>query len=84
MGNFGLNGGIPGITNTHDALCFVCKRDTESLGHFRFDCPDFREHFDSLWSNPCLKVTARNPLDGEHIIGFLMSLDQPCCSQAVF
>ena len=36
MGNFGLNGGITWNTNTDDALCFVCKRDTETLGHFFF------------------------------------------------
>ena len=76
MDNFDLNGGIPWITNADDVLCFVCKRDTETLGHFLFDCPDFREHFDSLWSNMCLKDTASNPLDGGHIVGFLMSLDQ--------
>ena len=75
MGNFGLNEGIPWITNNDDALCFVCKRDTETLSHFLFDCPDFREHFNSLCSNLCLKVTASNPLDGGHIIGFLMNLD---------
>ena len=34
MGNFGLNGGIPWVTNTDDALCFVCKTDTQALGHF--------------------------------------------------
>ena len=76
MGNFGLNGGIPWITNTDDALCFVCKRDTETLGHFLFDCPDFRQHFDSLWSNLCLNVTASKPLDGGHIVGFVMSFDR--------
>ena len=37
MGNFGLNGGIPRITKTGDAFCFVCKRDTETLDHFLFD-----------------------------------------------
>ena len=48
MSNFDLNGGIPLITNIADALCFVSRRDTETLDHFLFDCPDFREHFDSL------------------------------------
>ena len=76
MGNFGLNGGIPWITNTDDVLCFVCKRDTETLGHFLFDCPDFQEHFDSLRSNLCLEVSASNRLDGEHIVSFLAGLDQ--------
>ena len=60
MGNFGLKGRIPWITNTDDALCFVCKRDT--LDRFLFDCPDFREHFDSFWSNLYLKVAGSNPL----------------------
>ena len=41
MGNFGLNGGIPWITNADDALSFVCKEHTETLCHFLFDCPDF-------------------------------------------
>ena len=63
------------ITKTDDALCFVCKRGTETLGHFLFDCPDFREHFDSLWSKLCPKVTASNPLDGGQFVGFLVSLD---------
>ena len=76
MGNFGLNGAIHCIINTDDALCFVFKRDTETLDHFLFDCPDFGGHFDSLWSNLCLKVTGSNLLDGEHIVAFLMSLDQ--------
>ena len=53
MGNFGLNGGIPSITKIDGALGFVCKRDTETLGHFLFDCPDFQERFDSPWSNLC-------------------------------
>ena len=76
MGNFGLNGEIPWITNTDDDLCYLRKRDTETLGHFLFDFPDFRGHFDSLWSNLCLKVTASNPLDGGHIVGFIVSLDR--------
>ena len=64
MGNFSLNEGIPWITNTDGAPCFVWKRDTKNLKQFLFDCPDFREHFDSLWSNFILKVTISRPLDG--------------------
>ena len=37
-------------------LFALCVRDNETLGYFVFDCPDFREHFDSFWSNLCLKV----------------------------
>ena len=42
MGNFRLNGGIPWITDTDDALCFVCERVTETRSNFLFDCPAFR------------------------------------------
>ena len=57
IGNYCLNLGIPWIADTDDALCFVCKRDSETLSHFLFDCPDFWEYFDSLWSSLNLKVT---------------------------
>ena len=76
MGNFGLNEGIPWITNTNDAPCFVFKRDAETLRYFVFHCSDFQEHFGSLWSNLSLNVTTSNPLDGRHIQCFLMGLYQ--------
>ena len=58
-------------------LFAVCVKEILTLQVIFFlTCPDFREYFDSLWSNLCLKVTANNPLDGGHIAGFLMSLDQ--------
>ena len=76
MGSLGLNGGIPWLSNTDGALCFVCKRDTENLDHFLFDCPAFHGHFDSLWSNLSLKVLSCNPTDGKHIVGFLQNLDR--------
>ena len=75
-GNFGPIEEIPWITNTDGAPCFVCKRDNETLRHFIFDCSDFQELVDSLWSNLHLTVTISNPVDGRHTQGFLMSLDQ--------
>ena len=48
MGNFGLNGGIPWLSNTDGAACFLCKVDIETVNHFLLDCPNFREHFDSV------------------------------------
>ena len=74
MGNFGLNGRIPWITNTDGALCFVCKRDNETLGYFLFGCPNFREHLTHFGQTFAPKVTTSNPLDGRHVAGFLMNL----------
>ena len=76
MGNFGLNGGIPWLSNTDGALCFICKGDVETVNHFLFDCPYFRENFDTLWSNLISKVTVYNQTDGLQISQFIMNLDQ--------
>ena len=29
-----LNGGVPCLTDTDDALCFICKTEVEDLNHF--------------------------------------------------
>ena len=76
MGNFGLNGGIPWLTNAEGATCFVCKQGVETVDHFLLECPGFKEHLDSLWDK--LKTEARylNPIDGERIVNFITNLDQ--------
>ena len=76
MGNFGLNGCIPWLCNTDGAICFLCKVGIETVSHFLLDCPNFREHFDSLW--PILIVTVRkfNDIDGRQISEFIAKLDR--------
>ena len=59
-----------------DALCFTCKESNDNLYHFLFDCPYFRENFDSLWSNLVIKATNCNSADGSHVSSFLTNLDQ--------
>ena len=49
MGSFGLNGGIPWLTNTKGATCFVCKQGVKTVNHFLLECPGFKENLDSLW-----------------------------------
>ena len=76
MENFGLNGGIPWITNTEGATCFVCKQGVETVSHFLLECPVFKENLDFLWEK--LKTRARilNPVDGDQIVDFIINLDQ--------
>ena len=76
MGNFGLNGGIPWLCNTDGAICFICKVDVETVSHFLHDCPNFREHFDSLWANLTVKVKKFNDIDGSQISEFIAKLDR--------
>ena len=76
MGNFGLNGRVPWLTNTDGELCLVCKNSVEDVSHFLSDCSSFRDNFDSLWSNPSQKLTACNPSDGTQTSHFISSLDR--------
>ena len=76
MGNFGLNGSVPWLTNTVGELCLFCKNSVEVVSHFLSDCSSFRDNFESLWSNLSQKLIACNPSDGTQISHFISSLDR--------
>ena len=76
MGNFGFSAELPWASKADDALCFICKEFNDNLYHFFFDCPYFRDNFDSLWSNLVIKATNCNSADGSHVSSFLTNLDQ--------
>ena len=48
MGNFGINGGVPWLTNTDGELCLLSKESVEDVSHFLLDCPNFRDDCISL------------------------------------
>ena len=83
MGNFGLNGGVPWLTNTDGELCLFCKYSVEDVSHFLSDCSSSRYNFESLWSNLSQKIIACNPSDRTQISHFISSLDRQqnlfCC-----
>ena len=76
MGIFGLNGGVPWLTNTDGQLCLFCKNSVEDVSHFLSDCSSFRDNFESLWSKTKPKITACNPSDRTQISHFISSLDR--------
>ena len=76
MGNFGFSAELPWASKADDALCFICKESNDNLYHFLFDCPYFRDNFDSLWSNLVIKATNCNSADGSHVSSFLTNLDK--------
>ena len=45
------------------------------MSYFLLDCPNFREHFDSLWAN--LTVKKFNDIDGRQISESVAKLDRP-------
>ena len=71
-----MNGGIPWLSNTEGAACFLCKVDIETVNHFLLDCLNFWEHFDSLWANLTIKVKKFDYIDGRQISEFIDKLDQ--------
>ena len=48
IGNFGLNGSVPWLTNTEGEFCLLCKESVEDVSHFLLDCPSFRVNHESL------------------------------------
>ena len=76
MGWLSLNGGIPWLLNTDGAHCFVCKSDIETLDHFLFNCPAFRQNFEMRWSSLNHKIKNCNPVDADNIIQFILNLDK--------
>ena len=76
MSNFGLNGCIPWLQNTDDAICFICYKEIESVTHFLLDCSYFRNNFDSLWNKLKLKIAQSNQTDGVYICNFITNLDR--------
>ena len=64
------------VSNTDGVICFLCKVDIETVSHFLLDCPNFREHFDSLWANLTVKVTKLNDTEGRQTSEFSPKLDR--------
>ena len=76
MGNYGLNGGIPWLSNTYGAHCFFCKESIEDVSHFVFDCSEFRANFEFVCANLNPKIMSSNAIDGAQIASFIISLDR--------
>ena len=75
-GNLGLNGGVPWLSNTEDALCFICKENVENVNHFLSECREFLDNFDSIWLNLRQKIVSVSPIHGPQIFYFIHHLNQ--------
>ena len=78
MGNLGLNGGVPWLSNTEGEICFICKENVEDVEHFFFDCREFKVNFESIWCNLRQKILTANPTDGAQIYDFISHLNKQC------
>ena len=65
-----------GISNTEGATYFVCKQGVETVNHFLFKCPGFKENLGSLWDKLKAKARHLNLIDDNQIVDFVTTLDQ--------
>ena len=75
VGNCGLHGVIPWLSNTDGAHCFFCKESIEDVSHV-FDCSEFKDNFESVWANLNRKISSFNFVDRAQIANFINSLDR--------
>ena len=48
MGNFGLNAGIPWLSDTDGTLCFIYKEGDDNVDYFLPECQAFKDNFESI------------------------------------
>ena len=73
--NFGLDGGVPLLSNTEDALCFICKENVENVNHFLSECREICNNFDSIWLNLRQIIVSVSPIDGPQFFYFIHHLN---------
>ena len=76
MGNFGLNTGVPWLSDMDGQKCFISKNGVEDAGHFFFDGMSFRENYTIIWSNLKTTLFNANPLESKSMFSFLVNLDR--------
>ena len=62
------------LMGTDGEIDFLCKVDIETVSYFSLDCPNVRQHFDSLWANLTVKVKKFNHIDKRQISEFIAYL----------
>ena len=72
---FWCNGGVPWLSNTEDALCFICKENVKNVNHFLLECREFPNNFDSISLNLRQKIVSVSPINGPQIFYFYSSFE---------
>ena len=51
VGSFGLQGSVPWLKDSSEALCPLCKAEVEDNIHFFFQCNSLMNKWDTFWAN---------------------------------
>ena len=74
MGSRGLQGGIPWLKETDQAICPLCKSGTEDLTHFLLKCSALKDEWKSFGKAYFLKLEFAAPMRLALLIYFLSIL----------
>ena len=66
------------------ALCCVCESDIETLDHFLFNCPAFRQNFEMRWYSLNDRIKNCNPPNTDSMIPFILNPDKGSYCLGVF
>ena len=56
IGSFGLQGSVPWLKDSSEALCPLCKAEVEDNIHFFFKCNSLKNEWDTFWAKLFEKI----------------------------
>ena len=74
MGSHGLQGGIPWLKETDQAICPLCKSGTEDLTHFLLKCSALKDEWKFFWESLFSKVGICCPHEAGRLLKYFLSI----------
>ena len=75
MGSHGLQGGIPQLKETDQAICPLCKSGTDDLTHFLLKCSTLKDEREFFWESLFSKVEICCPYEAGTFKIFFVNLN---------
>ena len=75
MGSHGLQGGIPWLKETDQAICLLCKSGTENLTQFLLKSSALKDEWELFWESLFSKVESCRPHEAGTFKTFSVNLN---------
>ena len=76
IGSFGLQGSVPWLKDSSEALCPLCKAEVEDNIHFFFRCNSLKNEWDTFWAKLFEKIERVCASESSTFKLFTSNLDQ--------
>ena len=76
IGSFGLQGSVPWLKDSSEALCPLCKAEVEDNIHFFFKCNSLKNEWDTFWAKLFEKIERVCASESSTFKLFTSNLDQ--------